>query len=108
MSEDWWDSKVRITCEEKHGVCEHDVGDTFVFEHVQDYADGLCSGIQDLARLYTAYCAIGSSPENPAMIASTGSIASPRRARSGGSRGSKKINRVSVSDFFKYGFFHLP
>jgi uncharacterized repeat protein (TIGR04076 family) len=57
--EDWWNAKVRITCEEKHGVCEHEVGDTFVFEHVQDYAEGLCSGIQDPVRPYAAYCAMG-------------------------------------------------
>ncbi len=57
--EEWWDSRVRITCEEKHGVCEHEVGDAFVFEHVQDYAEGLCSGIQDPARPYAAYCALG-------------------------------------------------
>ena len=57
--EEWWDSRVRITCEEKHGVCEHEVGDTFIFEHVQDYAEGLCSGIQDPARPYAAYCALG-------------------------------------------------
>jgi uncharacterized repeat protein (TIGR04076 family) len=57
--ENWWNSRVMLTCEEKHGVCEHEVGDTFVFEHVQDYAKGLCSGIQDPARPYAAYCAAG-------------------------------------------------
>jgi len=57
--EDWWDTKVRVTCEEKHGVCEHEVGDTFILDHVQDYAEGLCSGIQDPVRPYAAYCAIG-------------------------------------------------
>ena len=35
------------------------VGDTYLFEHVQDYVKGLCSGIQDPARPYDAYCAIG-------------------------------------------------
>jgi len=59
MSEDWWATKVRITCESKHGVCEHDVGDSYVIEHVQDYVKGLCSGIQDPARPYAVYCALG-------------------------------------------------
>jgi len=59
MTENWWAQKVRITCESKHGVCEHNVGDTYVFEHIQDYVKGLCSGIQDPARPYAAYCALG-------------------------------------------------
>ena len=59
MSEDWWATKVRITCESKHGVCEHEVGDSYVIEQVQDYVKGLCSGIQDPARPYAAYCALG-------------------------------------------------
>ena len=59
MSEDWWATKVRVTCESKHGVCEHEVGDSYVIEQVQDYVKGLCSGIQDPARPYAAYCALG-------------------------------------------------
>jgi len=59
MTENWWAQKVRITCESKHGVCEHNVGDTYVFEHIQDYVKGLCNGIQDPARPYAEYCAIG-------------------------------------------------
>lgn len=59
MSENWWSAKVRITCESKHGVCEHNVGDSYIFEHVQGYVKELCSGIQDPARQYASYCAVG-------------------------------------------------
>ena len=37
----------------------HATGAHVIAEHVQDYAEGLCSGIQDPARPYAAYCALG-------------------------------------------------
>ena len=43
MSEDWWATKVQITYESKNGVCGHEVGDSYVIEHVQGYVKGLCS-----------------------------------------------------------------
>ncbi len=59
MSEEFWRTKIRITCVEKLGVCEHDVGDTYVYEGPTSYIPELCSGIQDPARPYVGYCALG-------------------------------------------------
>jgi uncharacterized repeat protein (TIGR04076 family) len=57
MLEDFWESKVRITCEEKIGKCRHNIGDTYVYDHALDYPEGLCSGIQDPARIFVSHCA---------------------------------------------------
>ena len=59
MNEDFWKTKVQITCEEKHGKCRHDVGDTYVYRHALDYPEDLCSGIQEPARLVVTHCAAG-------------------------------------------------
>jgi uncharacterized repeat protein (TIGR04076 family) len=59
MSEDFWNTKVRMTCEEKLGKCHHEVGDTFVFKHARAYAEGLCSGAWSPARPYLSHCAAG-------------------------------------------------
>ena len=59
MAENFWETKVRLTCEEKLGVCRHNVGDSYLLEHPQDYVKTLCSGIQDPARPYVARCAAG-------------------------------------------------
>ena len=59
MSENFWKTKVRITCEEKLGKCHHEVGDTFVYAHAIDYPHGLCPGIQEPARIYVSHCAAG-------------------------------------------------
>ncbi|MBT3285678.1 hypothetical protein HN807_00085 [Candidatus Bathyarchaeota archaeon] len=59
MTENFWETKVQITCIEKNGVCEHEIGDSYTIEYVQDYVKGLCSGIQDPARQYAGYTALG-------------------------------------------------
>ncbi|UCH57624.1 MAG: hypothetical protein JSV18_01515 [Candidatus Bathyarchaeota archaeon] len=59
MREDFWKTKVQITCEEKLGKCHHEVGDTFVYNHPAAYIQGLCFGIQDPARPYVSQCAAG-------------------------------------------------
>ena len=59
MDENFWKTKVRITCEEKLGKCEHNVGDTYVYEHPMAYIQGLCSGIQDPARPWVPQTATG-------------------------------------------------
>ncbi len=59
MSDDFWKTKVRITCVEKLGKCHHDVGDTFVVGHPMAYVDGLCFGAFDPARPYISHCAAG-------------------------------------------------
>ena len=60
MSENIWETKVRITCEEKLGKCHHEVGDSYVYEHPVAYIQDLCLGIQDPARLWVSHCAAGS------------------------------------------------
>jgi uncharacterized repeat protein (TIGR04076 family) len=59
MSEDFWKTKVRITCEEKLGKCTHNVGDTFEYTNPTAYIQGLCLGVQDPARLWVSHCAAG-------------------------------------------------
>jgi len=57
--EDFWNTKVRLTCEEKLGKCQHSVGDSFVVEHPMARVDGLCFGAYDPARPYISQCAAG-------------------------------------------------
>ena len=57
--EDFWNTKVRITCEEKLGKCRHNVGDTFVYTKPTGYVVELCSGIQEPARPFVTRCAAG-------------------------------------------------
>ncbi|MHA2394707.1 MAG: hypothetical protein ACXAEX_22485 [Promethearchaeota archaeon] len=59
MSEEFWKTKVRITCEEKLGKCHHQEGDTYVYAHALDYPQGLCPGVQEPARIYVSHCAAG-------------------------------------------------
>jgi uncharacterized repeat protein (TIGR04076 family) len=59
MSKDFWKTKIRITCEEKLGKCDYEVGDTYVFEHALDYPKGLCPGILDPSRPFISHCAAG-------------------------------------------------
>ena len=59
MGEEFWKTKVRITCEEKLGQCRHNVGDTYVYRNALAYLDGLCTGIQEPARLVVSHCAAG-------------------------------------------------
>ena len=47
-SEERWVSRVKTTCEDKHGVREHEVRGPFAYEH-----------IQDSPRPYATYCALG-------------------------------------------------
>jgi uncharacterized repeat protein (TIGR04076 family) len=57
--EDFRNTKVKITCEEKLGTCIYNVGDTFVYSKPIGYIEELCSGIQDPARPYITRCAAG-------------------------------------------------
>ncbi|UCE95793.1 MAG: hypothetical protein JSV51_08815 [Candidatus Bathyarchaeota archaeon] len=58
MSDDFWKTKIRITCEEKQGKCSaHKVGDSFVYSYPGDYIKKLCPGIQDPARPWVHLCA---------------------------------------------------
>ena len=59
MDEEFWKTKVKITCEEKHGKCGHEVGDTYTYNHALDYPEGLCPGIQEPARISVSHCAAG-------------------------------------------------
>jgi uncharacterized repeat protein (TIGR04076 family) len=59
MSNNFWKTKVRISCEEKLGKCQHNKGDTYIFEQPMAYIPDLCMGIQDSARPYVAQCAAG-------------------------------------------------
>ena len=59
LNEDFWKSMIRITCIEKTGKCKHEVGDTFVYKHALDYPVGLCSGIQEPARVNVLACQAG-------------------------------------------------
>ena len=59
MSDDFWSTKIRITCEEKHGKCHHEIGESFVYSHPLDYIKEMCSGIQEPARLWVSNCAAG-------------------------------------------------
>jgi uncharacterized repeat protein (TIGR04076 family) len=59
LSEEFWKTKVRITCEEKLGKCHHEVGESYVYAQPLDYPKGLCSGIQDPARPFITRCAAG-------------------------------------------------
>ncbi|MCW4050146.1 MAG: hypothetical protein NWE89_10485 [Candidatus Bathyarchaeota archaeon] len=59
MTENFYKTKVRITCVEKTGKCEYNVGDTYVYEHPMDYIKGLCMGIQDPARPWISQVAHG-------------------------------------------------
>ena len=55
MDEEFWKTKVKITCEEKHGKCGHEVGDTYTYNHALDYPEGLCPGIQEPARISVSH-----------------------------------------------------
>lgn len=57
MSGGFWQTKILITCEEKHGKCKHKVGDSFVYSHPIDYFKELCAGIQEPARIWVSHCA---------------------------------------------------
>jgi len=58
MSDDFWKTKIRITCEEKNGKCSaHKVGDSFVYSHPGGYIKEMCPGIQDPARIWVSLCA---------------------------------------------------
>lgn len=57
--EDFWKTRVRMTCEEKLGKCHHEVGDSFVFKHAMTFTEGLCFGAYDPARPYISHCAAG-------------------------------------------------
>ena len=59
MSENFWNTKVRITCEEELGKCHHNVGDTYVYDSPMAYIQELCVGIQDPARPWVSQCASG-------------------------------------------------
>lgn len=59
MSDDFWSTKIRITCEEKHGKCSHEIGDSFVYSHPVDYSKELYSGIQEPARPRVSFRAAG-------------------------------------------------
>jgi uncharacterized repeat protein (TIGR04076 family) len=59
LSEEFWKTKVKITCEEKLGKCHHKVGDSYVYAHALDYPQGLCPGVQEPARIYVSHCAAG-------------------------------------------------
>ena len=59
MSENFWNIKVRITCEEKLGKCHYNVGDTYVYDNPMAYIQDLCVGIQDPARPWVSQCAAG-------------------------------------------------
>ncbi len=60
MGDDFWKTKVRITCEEKLGKCStHKVGDSFVYSYPGEYIKGMCPGIQDPARMWVSLCAAG-------------------------------------------------
>lgn len=59
MSDDFWETKVRITCEEKLGKCHHEVGDAYIFENAISYIPDLCFGIQEPARLFVSHSAAG-------------------------------------------------
>jgi len=58
MSE-FWKTKVKMTCVEKHGKCHHEVGESYVYSNAIAYLDGPCPGIQDPARLWVSHCAAG-------------------------------------------------
>lgn len=59
MDENFWKTKVKITCVECNGKCEHNVGDSFAYENPMDYIKGLCIGIQDPARPWVSHAAMG-------------------------------------------------
>ena len=59
MSGDFWKTKIRITCEEKLGKCQHEIGDSFVYSQPFDYIKELCTGIQEPARVWVSHCAAG-------------------------------------------------
>ncbi len=59
MNENFWKTKVKITCVEKNGKCEHNVGDSYVYDNPMAYIKGLCLGIQDPARPFVSHTASG-------------------------------------------------
>ena len=59
MEDEFWKTKLRITCIEKLGKCHHEVGDTYLYEHAMSYPKGLCPGIQEPSRLVVSQCAAG-------------------------------------------------
>lgn len=59
LTDDFWNIKVQITCEEKIGKCRHNVGDAFTFSNAMTCIPELCGGIQSPARPYISLCAVG-------------------------------------------------
>ncbi|KON30411.1 hypothetical protein AC482_03885 [miscellaneous Crenarchaeota group-15 archaeon DG-45] len=59
LIDDFWNTKVRITCEEKTSKCPHNVGDTFTFPNAMACIPELCPSIQNPARPYVIRCAAG-------------------------------------------------
>lgn len=56
---DFWKTKIKMTCIDKHGKCHHEVGESYTYAHAIDYPDGPCPGIQEPARIYVSQCAAG-------------------------------------------------
>ena len=59
LTDDFWNLKVRITCEEKLGECRHNMGDTFVYSNPMHVIPDMCSGIGSPAGPYVPLCAVG-------------------------------------------------
>lgn len=59
LAEKFWTTKVKMTCEEKHGICRYNIGDSYVFNHALEFPDRMCLGIYEPARLYLTHCAAG-------------------------------------------------
>ena len=59
MSVDFWRTKVRITCEEKHGKCRYQLGDSYIYDQPHHSPKDMCLGIQEPARIPVIHCAMG-------------------------------------------------
>lgn len=59
IDENFWKTKVKITCVDQNGKCEHKVGDSYVYGNHMDYIKGLCLEIQDPARPWVSHAAMG-------------------------------------------------
>ena len=59
MSEKFWTTKVKMTCEEKTGKCQHEIGHSYTFDHALKYPEDMCIGIYEPARTWLSHCAMG-------------------------------------------------